>query len=118
LYEPEPDAAIIRGAPVDYRTRLALPADVMCVIEAAHSSLVRDQETRLAAYAAAGIPQYVILNLQSGVVEIYTQPDAATGTYRAKAAAARSQSVALFLPNNERLTVAASECCLESRGGP
>jgi Uma2 family endonuclease len=109
LYEPEPDAAIIRGTPADYRTRLAAPADVTCIIEAAHSSLARDQETKLAAYANAGIPQYVIIDLQSNSVLIYTQPDRGTATYRSKATAASDQSVALLLPNNQHLTILASD---------
>ncbi len=109
LYEPEPDAAIIRGTPDDYRTRLATPADVFCVIEAAHSSLARDQETKLAAYAAAGIPQYIILNLQSNSVQIHTHPDPAAATYRTQSSAAPGQSFALQLPNDQHLTVLVSD---------
>ena len=49
LYEPEPDAAIIRGTPEDFRTRLPVPADVICVIEAAQFPRPRpgDQARRL-----------------------------------------------------------------------
>jgi Uma2 family endonuclease len=109
LYEPEPDASIIRGAPGDYRKRLAGPEDVSCVIEAAHSSLARDQETKLSAYAGAGIPQYIIFNLQSNKVEIYTDPDRATGTYRTGKATSPGDSVSLFLADDARLSVLVSD---------
>jgi Uma2 family endonuclease len=109
LYEPEPDGAIIRGTPEDYRTRLATAADVSCIIEAAHSSLARDAETKLAAYAAAGIPQYVILNLQSNSILVHSDPDPGAATYRTKTTATTGQSLALLLPDNQRLTVPAAD---------
>ena len=44
------------------------------MIEVADSSLGLDRTTKLGIYAAAGIPQYVIVNLPERVVEVYTVP--------------------------------------------
>jgi Uma2 family endonuclease len=72
--EPEPDAAIVRGKRLDYVTRLPRADDVLCVFEAAHSSLRRDQSTKARIYALARIPEYVLVNLQAGVVLVHTLP--------------------------------------------
>jgi len=109
LSEPEPDAALVRGQPRDYRERLPTAADVLCVIEAAHSSLDRDHADKLPAYAGSSIPQYVIVNLLADCVEVYSDPDAATATYRTKVTASRGQNVRLNLGNGALLEVAAAE---------
>jgi len=96
---PEPDAAIVRGAPRDYVDRLPAAGDVSCVIEVAHSSLERDREDKLPSYAAAGIGQYVIINLQNMTVEVYEQPDAAGGQYRKRVTLERGERLELKLPD-------------------
>jgi hypothetical protein len=53
---------------------LPLAADVECVIEVADSSLETDRTKKLALYAGAGIPQYVILNLRYGCIELHEEP--------------------------------------------
>lgn len=106
--EPEPDASIVRGTPRDYPDRLPGPADVSCVIEGAHSSLERDREDKLPIYAGAGIPQYIIANLQNQTFEVYTDPDAQSEQYRTKATVDRNGAVVLRLPSGE-LTVTAAE---------
>lgn len=95
---PEPDGAIIRGNPREYAERLPGPGDVLCVIEVAHSSLERDREDKLPIYAAAGVPQYVIVNLLNNTVELYTDPDPSNEQYRTRATFERGQSVSLQLP--------------------
>ncbi len=80
--EPEPDAAIVRGTIEDYGTCHPRPADVLCVIEVADSSLPRDRGYKLQLYATAGIPMYAIVNLIDRVIEVYEKPaDAASGGY-------------------------------------
>jgi Uma2 family endonuclease len=96
---PEPDAAVVRGSPRDYADRIPDPADVSCVIEAAHSSLTRDRDDKLPIYAEAGVGQYVILNLSNATVEVYADPDAAAGTYRTKATIVRGQTLRLRMPD-------------------
>ena len=94
--EPEPDAAIIRGQPRDYANRIPEAADVFCIFEVAQTSLERDVQDKLPIYAAANIPQYIIVNLRSGQLEVYSDPDAATSKYRIRTLAAmRGDSVRL-----------------------
>jgi Uma2 family endonuclease len=71
---PEPDGAITRGTPNDYRTRYPGAADLPCVIEVADSSLQYDRLTKKRIYARAGIAQYVLINLIDRVVEISDSP--------------------------------------------
>ncbi|HEX5269581.1 MAG TPA: Uma2 family endonuclease [Gemmataceae bacterium] len=83
--EPEPDLAVVRGDPEDFRNRHPGPADVVAVIEVSDSTLEYDRTTKQRLYAQAGIAVYWVINLRDGQVEIYDQPDAAAGRYRARA---------------------------------
>jgi Uma2 family endonuclease len=96
---PEPDAAIVRGSAKDYLDRLPGPGDVSCVIEAAHSSLELDREDKLPIYAAAGLLQYIIINLQNMTLEVYGNPDPAQGQYRTKNTVTKGDRVELKLPS-------------------
>lgn len=80
-HEPEPDAAIVRGRPQDYSDRHPEPGDVVSVIEISESSLDHDRTTKLRIYAAAGIAQYVIVNLVDRRVEVYEEPDPETESF-------------------------------------
>ncbi len=104
---PEPDAAIVRGTLTDYADRLPGPDDVSCVIEASHSSLDRDREDKLPIYAAAGIPQYVIINLVNDTIEVYSDPDVASGQYRKKITLERHEDLTLRLPAGSFVIAAA-----------
>lgn len=105
---PEPDASVVRGAPRDYADRLPAGADVSTVVEVAHSSLLRDREDKLPIYAGAGIPQYVIINLQNGTIEVYEDPDRAAELYRSKRTLDRDAVLELRLPDGV-LALAAAE---------
>ena len=70
---PEPDLTVIRGVRTDYRTRRAVAADVLLVVEIADTSLRLDRRG-LRRYAWAGIPTTWIVNIRAGTVEVYTGP--------------------------------------------
>ena len=70
---PEPDIAVLRLRPVSDFTPVT-PAEVYFVVEVADSSLEFDRETKLARYAAAGIPEVWVANLVDGRVEAYDDP--------------------------------------------
>ncbi|HEX3530947.1 MAG TPA: Uma2 family endonuclease [Thermoanaerobaculia bacterium] len=108
--EPEPDLAIIMGLPADFADRHPGPADVTCVIEVAGASLERDRTVKQRIYAAADIPQYVIVNLVQSRVEVFEKPDSAKGRYLWRAEIAGGKEVALLLPENRRLPVAVVDC--------
>lgn len=71
ISEPEPDVALVRpGLRSEHATRAFL------VVEVADSSLRRDRESKARLYASIGVPEYWIVNLVDGVVEIATEPGA------------------------------------------
>ena len=72
--EPEPDLAVIRGAPRDYRDRHPGPHELALVIEVADASLRRDRGRKKRVYARASVPVYWIVNLVDRQVEVYTVP--------------------------------------------
>jgi len=72
--QPEPDLAIVRGDARSYLTRHPGPADVGTLIEAADSSLLRDQYDKTRIYARGNIPYYWIVNLVDRRVEVFSQP--------------------------------------------
>lgn len=82
-HSPIPDASILRGSVRDY-VELPQAGDALSIIEVAGSSYPKDAGVKLAAYARAGVPQYVILNLNNRTAEVHTQPDVAAGTYATK----------------------------------
>jgi Uma2 family endonuclease len=71
--EPEPDVAVVRGQPGDYRSRHPQGTDVALIIEVADSTVKRDRR-KAKIYARAGIPHYWIVNLDERQIESYSQP--------------------------------------------
>jgi Uma2 family endonuclease len=73
--EPEPDIAVVAAG--DYRS--AHPARALLVVEVAHTSLPKDRGVKAALYAAAGVPEFWLVNLPERVVEVHRRP--AAGRY-------------------------------------
>lgn len=61
-------------------------------------------------YAAASIPQYVIVNLVPSRIEVFEKPDTAKGRYRRRTELAGDEEIYFLVPENRRLVVAASDC--------
>lgn len=76
--EPEPDVAVVEGAPRDFRD--GHPRSALLVVEVADTSLLFDRGRKKALYAQAGVPEYWLLNLIEGTLEVYREPVA--GEYR------------------------------------
>ena len=70
--EPEPDLVVVPGYPGDYRA--AHPAHPALVVEVAESSLDFDRTRKGSLYARAAVPDYWVINLVDGVVEVYRDP--------------------------------------------
>lgn len=70
-----PDFMLLRRKPEGYKLKYPRPEDVLLVIEAASSSLRRDREIKLPVYAAAGIPEYWITDLEKELVIVHRQPE-------------------------------------------
>jgi Uma2 family endonuclease len=74
--EPEPDVAVVAGAPLDYVA--AHPSTAALVVEVADSSLRLDRRFKAAIYARAGLAEYWIANLVDGTIEVHREPRPAT----------------------------------------
>jgi Uma2 family endonuclease len=72
----DPDVMLLRQRPDRYKTKLPESSDVLLVIEAAASSLPHDQRIKLPVYAAAGISEYWIADLEREVLVIHREPEA------------------------------------------
>jgi hypothetical protein len=108
-HAPVPDGIVLRGPLGAYRDRLPTAADALCVIEVADSSYERDTGEKLAGYAKAGVPQYLVINLRARTAEIYTSPDVATGTYPPARIVRESETLPLRVEEAEFVSIALSE---------
>jgi Uma2 family endonuclease len=72
--EPQPDLAVLRRRPVPYKEREPYAEDVLLLVEVADSSLAYDRSTKLQLYAAAGIPEYWVIDCAAETVEVYRTP--------------------------------------------
>ncbi len=72
LDEPEPDIVIVKGHRRDYRKEH--PNTVELVVEVASTSLDYDRVIKASLYAAAGIPEYWVLDLKDRRLEVSRDP--------------------------------------------
>lgn len=86
--EPEPDLAVVPAG--DYRQ--AHPAQDLLVIEVSETSLEKDRGVKTALYAAAGIPEFWIVNIPAQTIEVHRQPSA--GRYTTIVCLGRGDAVA------------------------
>ena len=105
LNTPEPDGAILIGPDERYRDRLPFVNEVTAVLEVADSSLKSDRTTKQSIYAAASIPQYVIVNLVDRVIEVHTNPNAAAAKYDSVTTKRPGEVVTLNLPEGQTFDV-------------
>jgi Uma2 family endonuclease len=70
---PEPDVAVVPGTSKDYRK--SHPTRALLVVEISESSLPHDRLTKSRIYARANIPEYWIVNLRDGTLEVMRGPD-------------------------------------------
>jgi Uma2 family endonuclease len=68
---PEPDVAVIAGQAADL---IDHPTTAALILEVADSSLATDRLDKASLYARARIPEYWILNLVNGRLEVYREP--------------------------------------------
>jgi Uma2 family endonuclease len=74
--EPEPDIAVVPGSLGDYSAHH--PSTAALVVEIADTTLHFDRSRKQEVYARAQIPEYWIVNLVDGVLEVYRDPQAST----------------------------------------
>ncbi len=114
-HEPEPDGAVVQGRPEDYLERHPGPDDVLCVIEVSDSSLKTDRTIKQSVYAAAGIAQFIIINLVESRIEVYEDPNVVERGYRLVRILYRDDTISLRVPGDRTLGVPAADWLPEVR---
>lgn len=69
--EPVPDVALLRARKDFYAAQHPVADDVLLLIEVADSSLLKDRNIKTPLYAASGVPEVWLVNLQKEVIEAY-----------------------------------------------
>ena len=72
--EPEPDLMLLRARADRYREALPGPEDVLLIAEVADTTLHYDRGTKLPLYAAAGIAEVWLVDLERRRVLVYRRP--------------------------------------------
>ena len=72
--EPEPDIALLVFREDYYAGFQPGPDDILLVVEVADTTLAYDREVKARLYAAAGIPQMLIMDLNGDCIEDLTDP--------------------------------------------
>jgi Uma2 family endonuclease len=81
--EPEPDIAVVQPMEDEYFAHHPYPEDIFWLIEFSNSSLEKDLEVKRKVYAAAGISEYWVVNLQRMELVVFRSPHA--GNYQEEA---------------------------------
>jgi Uma2 family endonuclease len=70
--QPQPEVTLLR-LPDDYsRAKPPVGRDVILAIEVSDTSLNHDRTNKRVLYAQSGIPEYWIVNLKLGIIEVYS----------------------------------------------
>lgn len=80
--EPEPDIVLAALNENGYEDKHPMPEDIFLILEVSDSTLSYDRTAKSAAYARAGIRQYLLLNVQDQTLEDYREPG--TDGYQSK----------------------------------
>jgi Uma2 family endonuclease len=74
--EPEPGIVLVEPPFSRYFEKHPTPDDIFLILEVSDSTLSYDRTAKSAAYARAGIRQYLLLNVQDQTLEDYREPGA------------------------------------------
>ena len=74
--EPQPDLMLLKLREGGYASGHPRPEDILLVVEVSLSTLRYDRYVKLALYAAAGVPEVWIANLQDDWIDSHTEPTA------------------------------------------
>jgi len=74
--EPQPDLALLKPRPDFYERSLPRAADVLLLIEVSDTTLAYDRGAKLPIYAANGIAEVWLVDLEADTIETHTDPAA------------------------------------------
>jgi Uma2 family endonuclease len=72
--EPQPDVIVARAPETLYRKRLPGPADILLLVEVAHSSRRIDRGPKSRLYARAGVEELWVVDLVRAEVVVFREP--------------------------------------------
>ncbi len=72
--QPQPDIAVLKYRDDFYEEALPTPADILLIIEVADSSLDYDRDIKAPLYAAAGISQMWLFDVNTKTITGFSQP--------------------------------------------
>ena len=72
--QPQPDLAILKYRDDFYENGLPIPEDILLIIEVADSSIDYDRDVKAPLYAAAGIPEMWLFDVNQKLITGYSQP--------------------------------------------
>jgi len=76
----------------DAKSDTSHPTTAALVFEVAGESLQKDRLTKSALYAGAGIPEYVIVNVEEQCLEVHRDPAPSSRRYRSLVTLSRDRS--------------------------
>lgn len=74
LSEPQPDLSVARPRDDDYSRAHPRPSDLLLVIEVADTTQAFDRNVKVPRYAATGVPEVWLVDLDSERIEAYRAP--------------------------------------------
>jgi Uma2 family endonuclease len=89
--EPQPDLVVLKPRKDFYRRKKPEPADALFVVEVADTSISYDRDVKVPRYAAAGVPEVWIEDLNNDQLLVYRSP--AANRYSLSFALQRGDSV-------------------------
>ena len=101
--EPQPDIVLMARRPGVRASRAPRAEDVLLLIEVADTTLAYDRDVKIPLYAAAGIPDVWIADLQGDRLRVYREPDGIE--YRSVQVLARGATIAPLAFPDLQLTV-------------
>jgi Uma2 family endonuclease len=91
--EPVPDVALLKPRPDFYDEAFPIPDDVLLFVEVSFTSTWYDTRIKAPLYAAAGIPEYWVLNIKKDILEVRSRP--VNGQYGRLEEFSRGQAIAI-----------------------
>jgi Uma2 family endonuclease len=72
--QPEPDIALVRWSDRFYTNVHPTIEETFAVVEIAYTSLQFDRGVKRRIYGAGGVPEYWIVDVEAGAIEVYREP--------------------------------------------
>ena len=90
---PEPDFAVVPG-PLE-RWENTHPSEALLIVEVSDTSLPTDRFSKARIYAAAGVAQYLVVNLRGDRIETFAGPDPAQARWTETRLVFRGENISL-----------------------